>query len=62
MEIMEAIKFLAFYGMQSVVIALVGITVVAGLYQFVRDRVRGRQEKRREEHIPMAVHEPAERS
>jgi len=40
MEIMEVIKFVMMYGLEIVVVALVGITVLAGLYQLVRDRVR----------------------
>ena len=39
---MEAIKFVTFYGMELVVVGVVGVTLLAGLYQLVRDRVRGR--------------------
>jgi Na+-translocating ferredoxin:NAD+ oxidoreductase RnfG subunit len=39
-SIMLAVKFVAFYGLQFVVIAVVGATLVAGLYQLVRDKVR----------------------
>jgi len=42
MGTMEAIKFVAMYGLEIVVVALVGITLFAGLYQLVRDKVRGR--------------------
>jgi len=42
MGTMEAIKFMMLYGMEIVVVALVGITLFAGLYQFIRDKVRGR--------------------
>jgi hypothetical protein len=40
MSTMEAIKFVMFYGMEIVVVALVGITLFAGLYQLFRDKVR----------------------
>jgi Na+-translocating ferredoxin:NAD+ oxidoreductase RnfG subunit len=39
-SIMLAVKFVAFYGIQVVVVALVGVTLIAGLYQLVRDKVR----------------------
>jgi len=39
MSSMEAIKFLMFYTLQVSVVALVGITLLAGLYQIVRDKV-----------------------
>jgi len=42
MSTMEAIKYLMFYGMEIVVVALVGITLFAGLYQLIRDKVRSR--------------------
>jgi hypothetical protein len=40
MSAMEAIKFVMFYGMEIVVVALVGITLFAGLYQLIRGKVR----------------------
>ena len=40
MGTMEAIKFVAMYGLEIVVVALVGITLFAGLYQLIRDKVR----------------------
>jgi len=40
MVLMEAVKFIMFYGMEIVVVALVGVTLFAGLYQLVRDKVR----------------------
>jgi hypothetical protein len=39
-SIMLTVKFVLFYGMQAVVIAVVGVTLIAGLYQLVRDKVR----------------------
>ena len=42
MEIMEMVKFVALYGLEIIVVALVGVTLFAGLYQLVRDKVRGR--------------------
>ena len=37
---MEAIKFLSFYLMQIIVVALVGVTLAAGIYQLVREKTR----------------------
>jgi len=42
METMETVKFVALYGLEIIVVALVGVTLFAGLYQLVRDKVRGR--------------------
>lgn len=39
---MEAVKFVMLYGMELVVISVVGATLLAGLYQLVRDKVRSR--------------------
>jgi uncharacterized membrane protein YozB (DUF420 family) len=39
-SIMLAVKFIVFYAMQVVVIAVVGVTLIAGLYQLIRDKVR----------------------
>jgi hypothetical protein len=44
MEIMCAIKFAEFYALQSAVIALVGVTLIAGLYQLIREWVRALKE------------------
>jgi hypothetical protein len=40
MEIMETVKFVALYALEGFVIAVVGATVVAGVYQLIRDKVR----------------------
>ena len=37
--IMLSIKFLMFYALEFVVVVLVGATVIAGLYQLIRDKV-----------------------
>jgi len=37
---MEAIKFIEFYAMEVVVVGAVALTVLAGLYQLIRDQVR----------------------
>lgn len=47
MDIMEAIKFVALYGLESIVIALVGVTLIAGVYQLIRDQVLAAREKTR---------------
>jgi hypothetical protein len=40
---MEAIKYVLFYGMEAVVVGVVAVTVFAGLYQLVRDKVQARR-------------------
>ena len=40
MALMETVKFIMFYSMEIVVVVLVGITLFAGLYQLIRDKVR----------------------
>ena len=39
-SIMLAIKFVLFYGMEIIVLAVVGVVLVAGLYQFIRNQIR----------------------
>lgn len=43
MEIMQIVKFIAMYGLEICVVALVGVTLLAGVYQVVRDKVRQRR-------------------
>ncbi len=43
MAIMETIKWLMFYGMEIVVVALVGIALLAGLYQLAQGKARQRR-------------------
>ncbi len=38
---MEIIKFVEFYGMEVLVASVAVATLLAGLYQFVRDKVGG---------------------
>ena len=40
MALVETAKFIMFYSMEIVVVVLVGITLFAGLYQLIRDKVR----------------------
>ena len=42
MALMETIKFMLFYGLEVIVVALVGVTLFAGLYQFIREKRRTR--------------------
>jgi len=42
MDNVEFVKFIIMYGFEVIVVALVGIVLFAGLYQLVRDKVRGR--------------------
>jgi hypothetical protein len=39
---MEAVKFFMFYAMEVVVVGLLGMTVLAGVYQLVQDKVGSR--------------------
>jgi hypothetical protein len=39
-SIMLAVKYVLFYGMELVVLAVVGIVLFAALYQFIRGQVR----------------------
>lgn len=42
MGIMEAVKFVAFYGLEVIVVGLVGVTLLAGVYQLVREKIHSR--------------------
>jgi hypothetical protein len=37
---MEAIKFAMMYGLEVIVVGLFGVTLLAGLYQLIRDQLR----------------------
>ena len=52
MELMAAIKFLVLYALELFVIAVVGVTLIAGLYQLVRDQVRTALSRVRESRVP----------
>jgi hypothetical protein len=56
-SIMLAVKFVAFYGMEIVVIAVVGVTLAAGLYQLIRDKVRASRVA-----TPKTIQKPVQRS
>ncbi|MBN1317482.1 MAG: hypothetical protein JXA42_18515 [Anaerolineales bacterium] len=43
METMEIVKYVSFYAMEAIVVALVGVTLFAGLYQLVRDALRRKE-------------------
>jgi hypothetical protein len=45
---MLTIKFVALYGLEVFVVAVVGATLIAGLYQLVRNQVRSVLNKVRE--------------
>jgi hypothetical protein len=51
-DTMLTIKFVVLYGLEVFVVAVVGATVIAGLYQLIRDRVRGVLDKVRERRAP----------
>jgi len=51
MQIMATIKFLALYAFEVFVIVVVGVTLIAGLYQVVRDQVRSTLSRVRESRV-----------
>jgi hypothetical protein len=51
-SIMLTIKFVTLYGLEVFVVAVVGATVIAGLYQLIRGPVRGILDKVRERRVP----------
>lgn len=63
MEFMAAIKFLAFYALEVFVVGVVAATVIAGLYELVRDQVRSSLSEVRESRVPAPslVHERYDR-
>lgn len=50
MTVMEMIKFIIFYGLEIVVIAVVLVTLFAALYQLVHER-RGSQREVEQSHV-----------
>ena len=42
METMETVKFVVLYGLEIIVIAVVGVTLFATLYQFIQEKIRSR--------------------
>ena len=55
MEVMETVKFVALYALDAFVIAIVGATVIAGIYQLIRDKVRSAIGSPRQSQIPITV-------
>jgi Na+-translocating ferredoxin:NAD+ oxidoreductase RnfG subunit len=55
METMETVKFVALYALEAFVIALVGATVLAGIYQLVRDKIRLAQGSASKDRVPAPV-------
>lgn len=49
---METIKFLVFYALEVFVVGVVGVTLIAGLYQLVREQVRSALSGAREGRVP----------
>lgn len=42
-NILLAFKYVLFYAMELIVLTIVGVTLLAGLYQFLRRRIRAIQ-------------------
>ena len=54
-SVMLTIKFGVLYGFEVFVVAVVGATVIAGLYQLVRSQVSGVLDRVRERRAPAPV-------
>ena len=54
-NIMLTVKFVAMYGMVVFVVGVVGATLIAGLYQLIRDQIRGALAKTSETPASVAV-------
>jgi hypothetical protein len=54
-NIMLTVKFVAMYGLVVFVVGVVGATLIAGLYQLVRDQVRGALAKTSKDRTPVVV-------
>lgn len=52
---MLTVKFVAMYGLVVFVVAVVGATLIAGLYQLIRDQVRGALNRTSEDRAPATV-------
>ncbi len=50
---MLTVKFVVLYGFEVFVVAVVGATVIAGLYQLVRSQVSGVLDRVRERRAPV---------
>jgi hypothetical protein len=54
-SIMLTVKFVMMYGLVVFVVAVVGATLIAGLYQLIRDQVRGAFARISKDQAPVAV-------
>ena len=54
-SIMLTVKFVLMYGLVVFVVAVVGATLLAALYQLIRDRIRGALIKTSENPTPVMV-------
>jgi hypothetical protein len=54
-NIMLTVKFVIMYGLVVFVVAVVGATLIAGLYQLIRDQVRGALSKASEQRTTLAT-------
>jgi hypothetical protein len=51
-NIMLTVKLVALYGLEVFVVAMVGATVIVGLYQFLGGQIRGVLDRVRERRAP----------
>jgi Na+-translocating ferredoxin:NAD+ oxidoreductase RnfG subunit len=54
-NIMLTVKFVLMYGLVVFVVAVVGATLIAALYQLIRDQVRGALIKTSKDPAPVVV-------
>ena len=54
-NIMLTVKFVVMYGLVVFVVAVVGATLIAALYQVIRDQIRGALIKTNENPAPVVV-------
>jgi Na+-translocating ferredoxin:NAD+ oxidoreductase RnfG subunit len=54
-NIMLTVKFVVMYGLVVFVVAVVGATLIAALYQLIRDQVRGALTETSEDPAPVVV-------
>lgn len=54
-NIMLTVKFVLMYGLVVFVVAVVGATLIAALYQLIRDQIRGALIETSEEPAPVVV-------
>jgi hypothetical protein len=55
---METFKLVVMYALEVIVVAVVGITLVAGVYQLARDQLRALTHRATQRQVPLAARAP----